>query len=64
MVISLIFALLGILGDLVESVFKRDSGVKDSGTLLPGMGGFLDVMDSLLLTAPVMYAVALIMSKL
>ena len=63
-VISLIFALLGILGDLVESVFKRDSGVKDSGTLIPGMGGFLDVMDSLLLTAPVMYAVALIMSKL
>ena len=47
--------ILGQLGDLSESLIKRDCAVKDSGNILPGMGGILDEIDSLLFTAPVFY---------
>ena len=61
-VVSFILAVSGILGDLVESLFKRAAGVKDSGHFIKGMGGILDVLDSLLFTAPVLYSAARILS--
>lgn len=48
-------SVLAQLGDLSESLIKRDCQVKDSGSILPGLGGFLDVMDSLLFVAPSFY---------
>ena len=46
----------GLIGDLAESLIKRDVGVKDAPALLPGFGGLLDLMDSILLAGPVAYA--------
>lgn len=54
-VLGFFLAILGQLGDLSESLIKRDCGVKDSGSILPGMGGILDEIDSVLFTAPVFY---------
>lgn len=55
--VALGFALsvVGIVGDLAESLIKRACGVKDSGRAVPGMGGALDLLDSLLFTAPILY---------
>lgn len=54
-VFGLVMAVVGQLGDLVESVFKRDSGVKDSSKLIPTFGGILDLIDSPLACLPVAY---------
>lgn len=54
-IIGVILAIVATLGDLVESAIKRFTGVKDSGFLIPGHGGFLDRFDSLIYTAPVFY---------
>ena len=55
LILGLLLGILGQLGDLSESLIKRDCQAKDSGNLLPGMGGMLDVLDSLLFTAPICY---------
>lgn len=54
-VLGSFLGILGQLGDLSESLMKRDCQVKDSGRVLPGMGGVLDFIDSLLFTAPAFY---------
>ncbi len=54
-------ACAAILGDLAESVFKRSGEIKDSGCIIPGRGGLLDSIDSILMSAPVYYVCAVIM---
>lgn len=53
--IGVVVAIIGLIGDLMESLIKRYYGVKDSGKLLPGHGGILDRFDSVMLAAPMMY---------
>jgi phosphatidate cytidylyltransferase len=54
-IISLIISVAGTYGDLAESMLKRSTGVKDSGTIMPGHGGFLDRFDSAILSFPLVY---------
>jgi phosphatidate cytidylyltransferase len=54
-VLGLVLGLCAVVGDLIESLFKRQAGVKDSGNYFPGIGGILDLLDSLLFNAPIMY---------
>ncbi|MRX40643.1 phosphatidate cytidylyltransferase [Flavobacterium sp. LC2016-23] len=54
-IIALIVSVFGTIGDLIESKFKRIAGVKDSGSIMPGHGGILDRLDSVIFVAPIIY---------
>jgi phosphatidate cytidylyltransferase len=54
-ILGLLLGFAAVVGDLAESIIKRSTGVKDSGNLLPGIGGALDLLDSLLFTAPLLF---------
>jgi phosphatidate cytidylyltransferase len=59
-VLGLLLSCAGVLGDLFESLVKRASRVKDSGGIIPGMGGILDIVDSLLFGLPLLYGYVLL----
>lgn len=55
--IGSVMGITALLGDLIESMFKRDAGVKDSGVFIPGHGGMLDKLDGMLVGGPVLYII-------
>jgi phosphatidate cytidylyltransferase len=58
MVLAVVAGSLGQLGDLIESMIKRSTGIKDSGNIVPGHGGLLDRIDALLIVSPILYLYA------
>ncbi len=54
-ILGVILSITAVIGDLIESLFKREAGLKDSGAFFPGIGGILDLLDRLLFNAPIMY---------
>jgi phosphatidate cytidylyltransferase len=59
--IGIMIGSISIVGDLVESMFKRDAGIKDSGVIIPGHGGILDKIDGVLFASPVLYWILKVM---
>lgn len=57
---AIIVSVFGTIGDLIQSKFKREAGVKDSGIIMPGHGGMFDRLDSIIYTSPFVYAFLLI----
>ena len=62
LIIALLIAVLGTIGDLIQSKFKRKAGVKDSGKLMPGHGGLYDRLDSIIFSSPFIYAFLLVLN--
>jgi len=63
-VLGILLPVACVVGDLAESVLKRDTEIKDSGTFIPGIGGALDLIDSILFTAPLFYYYVIIFGRL
>lgn len=62
LILGLVIGFVAEIGDLLESLFKRDGKIDDSSNILPGLGGVLDIVDSLLLTAPVVWVAMRLLS--
>jgi phosphatidate cytidylyltransferase len=60
LVTAILVSIFGTIGDLVESKFKREAGIKDSGNIMPGHGGILDRLDSVIFVTPFIYLFYLI----
>ena len=63
-IVGLLISVFGQLGDLIESLLKRNTGVKDSGNIFPGHGGMLDRMDSIVFAGVVVYYVVILLGIL
>ena len=58
---AILVSILGTIGDLVESKFKRQANIKDSGSIMPGHGGILDRLDSIIFVTPFLFLIYLIL---